>query len=29
LRGHTDSVTSLHFSSDGCNLATGELARMF
>jgi hypothetical protein len=22
LRGHTDSVTSLHFSSDGCNQAT-------
>ncbi|KAL6909606.1 hypothetical protein ACP4OV_001887 [Aristida adscensionis] len=22
LRGHTDSVTSLHFSNDGCNLAT-------
>lgn len=26
LRGHTDSVTALHFSSDGRNLATGELA---
>uniref|UniRef100_J3LUZ4 Anaphase-promoting complex subunit 4 WD40 domain-containing protein n=2 Tax=Oryza brachyantha TaxID=4533 RepID=J3LUZ4_ORYBR len=22
LRGHTDSVTTLHFSDDGCNLAT-------
>ncbi|KAG8061904.1 hypothetical protein GUJ93_ZPchr0003g17615 [Zizania palustris] len=22
LRGHTDSVTALHFSADGCNLAT-------
>uniref|UniRef100_A0A0D9W1M2 Uncharacterized protein n=1 Tax=Leersia perrieri TaxID=77586 RepID=A0A0D9W1M2_9ORYZ len=22
LRGHTDSVTALHFSDDGCNLAT-------
>nr|AIN39802.1 hypothetical protein [Zoysia matrella] len=22
LRGHTDSVTALHFSNDGCNLAT-------
>jgi hypothetical protein len=25
LRGHTDSVTALHFSDDACNLATGQL----
>lgn len=24
LRGHTDCVTALDFSSDACNLATGE-----
>ncbi|KAI4984282.1 hypothetical protein ZWY2020_054563 [Hordeum vulgare] len=24
LRGHTDSITVLDFSSDACNLATGD-----